>query len=86
MNEKTKTGLEILEAAILLENLPSMNFEPQSIVKNKLLGRFDETAAETNFRSWNWARNAARNAMTEQKENLITANCPAYTQSHRDDF
>ena len=71
---------------VLLENLPSMNYEQQCTVKNKILDRFDEAAAETDFRSWNWARYAARAAMARQKEDLITANCPAYTRNYREDF
>ncbi len=71
---------------VLLENLPSMNFEGQCTVKNKLLNRLDETGAEIDFRSWNWSRSTARTQMMRQKENLITEGCPAYTQSYRDDF
>ncbi len=71
---------------VLLENLPSMNFEQQCTVRNKILNRLYDTDAETDFRSWNWARYAARTAMAEQKKNLITANCPAQTQTYRDDF
>ncbi|MDQ2747116.1 MAG: DUF4173 domain-containing protein [Acidobacteriota bacterium] len=66
---------------ILLENLPSMNFEGQCTVKNKLLSRLAETNEELDFRSWNWARYAARVEMTKQKGNLITEDCPAHYES-----
>ncbi len=71
---------------VLLKNLPSMNYEQQCTVKNEILNRAAEANAETDFRSWNRARYTARTALAQQKENLITANCPADTQSYRDDF
>jgi hypothetical protein len=71
---------------VLLENLPSMNFEAQCTVKNEILSRFRDAETKNDFRSWNWARYAARQKTTGQMENLITADCPAHTQSYREDF
>lgn len=71
---------------VILENLPSMNFEQQCIVKDKILRRLNETNEELDFRSWNWSRYTARKQTLSQQENLITEGCPKYTQSYRDDF
>ncbi|MBA2495481.1 MAG: DUF4173 domain-containing protein [Acidobacteria bacterium] len=70
----------------LLEAMPTMNFEKQCVVKNKLLHRLETAQTENDFRSWNWARWTARIKMTQSIENLDTTNCPAYTQEYFDDF
>ena len=71
---------------VLLENLPSMNYEQQCVVKIGVLDHLYKADSENDFRSWNWSRYKARTEITRHKENLIPMGCPAYTQSHRDDF
>lgn len=73
-------------APVLLENLPSMNFEQQCAVKQKLASRFSQTVSETDFRSWNWSRYATRTALSQHGESLQTADCPAQTRSVLDEF
>ncbi len=60
----------------LVENLPTMNFEQQCVVKYKISHRLNQAQTENDFRTWNWSRLAARKAMQNQAENLNTANCP----------
>ena len=64
----------------LLENLPAMSFEQQCTVKNKISHRFEMTKAEKDFRTWNWSRSVAREAMTQHGEYLDTSNCPDNTK------
>jgi hypothetical protein len=64
---------------ILLEKLPAMSFEQQCRVKWTLARRFDDSKKEKDFRSWNYSRWAARNAIAPVAENFDTANCPSYT-------
>jgi hypothetical protein len=64
----------------LLENLPTMNFDEQCTVKNKISHRFVQSETENDFRTWNWSRFAARKAMTRYSESLDTSNCPAHTK------
>ncbi|MCY7376095.1 MAG: DUF4173 domain-containing protein [Pyrinomonadaceae bacterium] len=71
---------------VLLENLSAMNFEQQCTVKNKLSNRFNQTEAETDFRSWNWSRYAARTALSRHGEILETADCPSPTRDYSADF
>ena len=66
---------------VLLENLPSMNFEGQREVKNKILSRLGNSNEEIDFRSWNWSRYKARTEMAEQKQNLKTEGCPIRYES-----
>lgn len=66
---------------VLLENLPSMNFEQQCEVKNKMLMRLEKMNEETDFRSWNWSRYTARTEMINQQNNLKTEGCPHYYES-----
>ena len=66
---------------VLLENLPSMNFEQQCTVKNKLLNRLEDSNEEMDFRSWNWSRYIARTKMAEQKQNLKIEGCPIHYES-----
>ncbi len=70
----------------LLENLPSMEFGEQCVVKHKILRRFKEAQTENDFRTWNWSRSTARSAVQNQIENLNTANCPPQTDRYHDDF
>ena len=67
-------------APALLENLPAMSFEQQCTVKYKIAQRFETAQTENDFRTWNWSRYAARNAMTRYSESLDTSNCPDYTK------
>jgi MFS family permease len=64
---------------VLLEKLPIMSFEQQCRVKWTLSRRFDDSKKEKDFRSWNYSRWAARNAIAQTAENFDTANCPSYT-------
>ncbi len=70
----------------LLENLPTMNFEDQCAIKWKLAHRFEQAETEIDFRTWNWARFAARSEMSQNIESLDTTNCPVETKPFHDDF
>jgi hypothetical protein len=70
----------------LLENLPTMNFEQQCTIKWKLANRFEQTETENDFRTWNWARFAARAEMSRNVESLDTTNCSVETKPFHDDF
>jgi len=59
----------------LLENLPTMSFEQQCTIKNKISHRFETSKTENDFRTWNWSRFAARRQMTRYSESLDTSNC-----------
>jgi MFS family permease len=63
----------------LLENLPAMSFEQQCVIKNKISHRFNQVQAENDFRTWNWSRSAARNAMETHGESFDTSTCPPQT-------
>ena len=69
----------------LLENLSAMSFEQQCAVKVKIGHRFETSQTETDFRTWNWSRFAARNVTAQHGESLDTSNCPDYTK-HGDRF
>ncbi len=60
----------------LLENLPTMNFERQCVVKQKISNRFADVQTENDFRTWNWSRSSAREKMAQYSASLDTANCP----------
>jgi hypothetical protein len=66
----------------LLEGLPSMNFEQQCIVKNKLLQLMEKAESENDFRSWSFSRRLSQKALKANAENFDTSNCPAYTKSY----
>ena len=70
----------------LLENLPSMEFGEQCVVKNKILRRFENAQTENDFRTWNRSRSTARAAVQNQIENLNTTNCPPPSNHYHDDF
>jgi len=70
----------------LLENLPTMNFERQCVVKNKISNRFVQAQTENDFRTWNWSRSAAREKMAQHREILDTANCPPFLNRYHDNF
>ncbi len=70
----------------LLENLPTMSFEQQCVVKNKISYRFNQAQTENDFRTWNWSRFTARNAMNNQAETLNTTNCSPQTNRIYNDF
>ena len=69
---------------VLLENLPAMNFERQCTVKDKLAQRLRKAETENDFRTWNFSRWKARNALTANAENFDTSNCPDYRNSSGD--
>jgi hypothetical protein len=72
---------------VLLENLPIMSFEQQCRVKWKFLNRLDYYKAKMDFRSWNYSRRTARNAIEQNAQTFDAANCPNYTKSYyHDDF
>jgi hypothetical protein len=64
---------------VLLEKLPAMNFEQQCRVKWTLARRFEAAALEKDFRSWNYSRWTARNAIGQTVEHFDTTNCPSHT-------
>ncbi len=69
---------------VLLENLPAMSDERQCAVKNKLAQRLRKAQTENDFRTWNFSRWKARNALTANAENFDTSNCPDYRNSAGD--
>ncbi len=70
----------------LLENLPSMDFGEQCVLKHKIRRRFEDAQTENDFRTWNWSRFTARSAMQNQIENLNTVDCPPPSNRYHDDF
>ncbi len=60
----------------LLENLPTMSFEQQCTIKNKISHRFETSKTENDFRTWNWSRSVARAETEHYGESLDTSNCP----------
>ncbi|MDQ3749488.1 MAG: DUF4173 domain-containing protein, partial [Acidobacteriota bacterium] len=71
----------------LLENLPTMSFEQQCTVKQKISHRFNQAETENDFRTLNWSRFIARREMAQYVESLNTANCPSHTRrNYNDDF
>lgn len=66
----------------LLETMPTLNFEQQCVIKNKIAQRFAAARMENDFRTWNWSRRTAREKTAQSGESFDTANCPAQTQKH----
>lgn len=73
---------------VLLENLSSMSFENQCVVKWKFLLGLPKIKKETEIRSWNYSRWRAKEELRGVIENLHTIDCPENTKSHNrnDDF
>jgi len=69
----------------LIEGLPSMNFEDQCVVKNKLYYQEFKSEKNTDFRSFNFSRSIAGNSIRETLNNFNTAECPDYSE-HNDRF
>ena len=67
---------------VLLENLPTMNFEDQCMVKSSLSHRLAITQTENDFRTWNFSRRTARNMLDEFSGNFDTSNCSYSTKRH----
>ncbi len=67
---------------VLLENLPTMNFEAQCTVKSHLSHRLAITQTENDFRTWNFSRWSARNMLNESDNNFDTSNCSYSTKRH----
>ncbi|HSK73381.1 MAG TPA: DUF4173 domain-containing protein, partial [Pyrinomonadaceae bacterium] len=67
---------------VLLENLPTMNFEQQCTVKDKLAQRFQQAQNEIDFRSFNFSRRQARGEISKIAGSLDTSYCPAYTKRY----
>lgn len=67
---------------VLLENLGEMRFETQCTVKNGLANRLRDAREENDFRTWNYSRRKARNAMAANAETFDTSNCPAETKRY----
>ncbi len=61
----------------LLDAMPSLNFEQQCLIKNKISRRFAAANQENDFRTWNWSRFVARKKLAQYGENFAAANCPA---------
>jgi hypothetical protein len=70
----------------LLEAMPTLNFEQQCVIKNKLSRRFETAQAENDFRTWNWSRFVARKEIAQYSGSLDTSNCPAQTLRYYNDF
>lgn len=73
---------------VLLENLPTMNFEDQCTVKWRLAIHQTEAAKASDIRSWNYSRWKAKSGMNGFTEGFDTATCPQNTKISRglDDF
>ena len=73
---------------VLLENLPTMSFENQCRVKNRLFHRLEAANAENDFRTWNVSRWQTRRAMNGFAEGFDTSSCPDHTKMclYHDDF
>lgn len=71
---------------MLLESLPAMNVEQQCTIKWKLSRHFEQIETENDFRTWNWARSAAREEMLHNGENLDTTNCSVDTKPFYNNF
>ncbi len=61
----------------LLDAMPSLNFEQQCLIKNKISRRFETENSENDFRTWNWSRFVARKKIAQYGENFAVADCPA---------
>lgn len=75
--------VELSDDAIpaLLETMPQMSFDEQCGIKWSLERRVKNANADNqDFRSWNFSRWRARNAL--QSENLNRENCPSYTNNY----
>jgi hypothetical protein len=72
-------------APVLLENLQTMSFENQCVVKWQIARRYYLSVKENDFRSWNFSRWKARTATVANIQNLDTLNCPGDTKIYIDD-
>jgi len=70
----------------LLESLGSMSYEDQCEAKWALKKRLihGRAQAETDVRSFNLSRNAARKQLESVESSLETAGCPAYVNTDSD--
>jgi hypothetical protein len=71
---------------VLLENLDEMSFEQRCRVNNRYFYRLEELEKETDIRSFNFSRQAARQAIERNRFNMKTMDCPSHTRyysSHR---
>jgi hypothetical protein len=67
---------------VLIENLSSVDFAGQCVIKDKLAQRLQKAETETDFRSWNVSRRRARIQTSEIAGDLDTTNCPQETKRH----
>ena len=64
----------------LIENLPAMNFEDKCVVKYKLYYQQFKTNKNEDFRSFNFSRWIAENAIQKKSNSFSVAECPSYTR------
>ena len=77
------SGLSGDAVPVLLENLSAMSFEQQCTIKDALADRLKTAQADNDFRTWNFSRWTARNALTATTEDFYTGNCPGNTQRYK---
>jgi Domain of unknown function (DUF4173) len=70
----------------LLENMPTMSIDNQCSVKWHISRRHEKVTEENDFRTWNFSRWSARNAMDANLEALNALNCPNYLKSAYQEF
>ncbi|MDQ3131646.1 MAG: DUF4173 domain-containing protein [Acidobacteriota bacterium] len=79
-DSKYNSSLSDDAAPALLEALPTMSFEQQCTVKWQFSQRLEKARTEKDFRTWNFSRWSALDAMTENQDNFDTSNCPEHTK------
>lgn len=80
------TGLSDDAVPALLDAMPTLDFEQQCVVKNRIGRRFEIAQTENDFRTWNWSRFAARREMQQYGEGFDMSGCPAQRQRYHNDF
>lgn len=73
-------------APVLLENLSTMKSDDQCVVKREFLRLLEKANEENDFRTWNFSRWMARNAMNANAELLDASNCPNYREDYHREF
>ena len=65
----------------LIKNLPLMNFKDACVVKYKLYYQQFEAEKNDDFRSFNFSRRIAENAIQRNSNSFSVAECPSYTRN-----
>lgn len=73
-------------APVLLENLSTMKPDDQCVVKREFSRLLEKANEENDFRTWNFSRWTARNAMNANAEMLDASNCPNDTATYNREF